>query len=274
MKKVINYVRGVSLHVALDQFDNNFYSNSTLSLKSAERDAIDIAVIARLSGFTPTQLIGKDATREKAKSAISQAGRSLKAGDFFLLTFSGFGGHFPVFEKSRHYSRNDTWCLFNGQLLVKEVLGMLQQFAEGVKILVIADCSNTWFSCWQQAPLGIYTKEKLSPKSLPTDLCFSLYLQEKDLFDGASLKDFGQSANSNAILWVSACQANQTAFENDHNGLLTAAIKRMWAKKNLFDDYFGFFDAISIEMPVFQSPKTVSLGTQAQECFKGVPFSI
>jgi hypothetical protein len=53
------------------------------------------------SGIKPTVLLTKNATRAKTLAALRSAAKTLKKGDYFLLTFSGHGGQVPDVSTTR-----------------------------------------------------------------------------------------------------------------------------------------------------------------------------
>ena len=87
--------RGISLHIAINFFDPTHYNNSDGALASCENDADTMTEIARQQGFETRQLKSREATREAVKSEIMDVASQLTAGDFFLMSYSGYGGQIP-----------------------------------------------------------------------------------------------------------------------------------------------------------------------------------
>ena len=84
--------KGMSLHIGLNQVDPNHYQGWDGKLKGCEKDARDMAAIARKQKFAANMLLNEQATADAVKVAISIAAGQLKSGDIFLLTDSGHGG--------------------------------------------------------------------------------------------------------------------------------------------------------------------------------------
>ena len=76
-------------------------------------------------------LLTKAATRAKVLAGIRAAARRLKKGDLFLLTYSGHGGQVPDVTGEEADSRDETWCLFDGELIDDELYFALSRFAAG-----------------------------------------------------------------------------------------------------------------------------------------------
>jgi hypothetical protein len=91
------------------------------------------------------------------------------------LTFSGVGGTVANFGGKERHPTSDTWCLYDGQLLVAEVIQALAGFRKGVKVLVIADCSSAHNSYdFRQA---IEVKGQVRHRALPISLAETVYLK-------------------------------------------------------------------------------------------------
>src|SRR5262245_2373115 len=95
--------------------------------------------LAKLQGFKPTQLLTKAATRKAVVGKILDAANKLKSGDIFFLTYSGHGGQVPDQNSDESDGLDETWCLYDGQLLDDELFYALGQFAAGTRILILSD---------------------------------------------------------------------------------------------------------------------------------------
>ena len=76
-------------------------------------------------------------------AAIRSAAKSLRAGDLFFLTFSGHGGQVPDVTGDEADKQDETWCLYDGQLIDDELYFELSRFAAGVRILVLSDSCHS-----------------------------------------------------------------------------------------------------------------------------------
>ena len=59
------------------------------------------------------------------------AAKALSAGDLFFLTYSGHGGQVPDVTGDEADKQDETWCLFDGQLIDDELYFELSRFASG-----------------------------------------------------------------------------------------------------------------------------------------------
>jgi hypothetical protein len=134
---------GSALTIGLNSVDPNHYHGWSGNLIACEADAEDMANIATSKEFTVNTLMTKEATRQRMQDEISAAADSLGAGDFFMLSYSGHGGQLPDFNDEEVDAQDDTWCLYDGQLVDDEIYTLLAQFAEGVRVLVFSDSCHS-----------------------------------------------------------------------------------------------------------------------------------
>ena len=135
--------KSLSLHLGLNSVSPAHYGGWSGELTACEFDANDMAAIARASRMKPTVLLTRRATRANALAAIQSASKSLKAGDLFFLTYSGHGGQVPDVTGEEQDKKDETWCLFDGELIDDELYLELSKFAEGVRVLVLSDSTST-----------------------------------------------------------------------------------------------------------------------------------
>ena len=136
--------RGISLHIGVNFVDKSHYGGEwDGKLDWAEKDSDDILNIAGRQGFETRSLKSQEATRETVLSTIGDIAKGLKAGDFFLLSYSGHGGTIPDVDGDEDDLVDETWCLFNGQLLDDELSVLWSAFQPGVRILVLSDSCHS-----------------------------------------------------------------------------------------------------------------------------------
>ncbi len=147
--------RGVSVHIGVINVDTDHYQGWDGRLYACEDDALAMQELARECGFETELLLTRDATRENVIRAIERASRELDEGDLFLLTYSGHGGQIPrqpdgrpadLYDVESTDSMDETWCLYDAQLLDDELNHLYRQFRTGVRILLIQDACHSGFS--------------------------------------------------------------------------------------------------------------------------------
>jgi len=135
--------KALSLHIGLNAVSPAAYGGWSGDLTACEFDAKDMAAIAKSQGMKPTVLLTKKGTRAQTLAAIRKAAKQLKKGDLFFLTYSGHGGQVPDVTGEETDKQDETWCLYDGQLIDDELYCELSRFAAGVRILVLSDSCHS-----------------------------------------------------------------------------------------------------------------------------------
>ena len=290
--------RGVSLHIGLNEVSAAHYDGWTGPLAACELDAKDMAAVAKASGASPTILLTKKATRDNILAAIQAAAGSLKSGDLFVLTYSGHGGQVPDEVKGDEDDNNDeTWCLFDGQLLDDELYYELSRFARGVRVLVFSDSCHSGTVTRAAPPLGVGGAAR--SKMMPPGVGRRTYEQNKTFYDGIQKSIAKKTRNKPvadpdsvlaqiatnprltriveqfrpAVILISGCQDNQTSLDGDRNGAFTEQVLRVWDEGAFLGSYVKFHGEIRRGLPASQTPNLFLLG-KAAGFAKQQPFSV
>ncbi|HOA38610.1 MAG TPA: caspase family protein, partial [Flavihumibacter sp.] len=137
--------RGISLHVGLNHVDTSQYPDYIIpELAGCINDANAMKAIASATGFSSTQVfLDAQGTALAVKNKISQAARELVAGDIFFLTYSGHGGQIPDETGDEDDNMDETWIMYDRQLLDDELYSLWCEFAAGVRIFVLSDSCHS-----------------------------------------------------------------------------------------------------------------------------------
>lgn len=253
----------MSVHIGVNQLDKKHYAGWDGKLVSCGFDAADMAAIAKSRGIKHHTLATREATRANVLAAIRAAARQTPSGGSFLLTFSGHGGQVQDVNGDEMDAKDETWCLYDGQLIDDELHFELRRFPEGARILVIADCAacgtveRTFAPDPDPPPAG--QRSKLLPYLIAerTSVIHEKFYSEIQRKVPRSLAD---SDSGPAIVLISACQVNQTAIDGKDNGAFTARLRQVW-NEGSFDGCLAKFHAvITAGMPSTQSPGLRAIG--------------
>ena len=242
---------GISIHIGLNYVDPNRYEGWDGKLLGAEYDAIDMARIADAKDYHYKTLLREEATYSNVKYEIERVTSDLKAGDIFLLSFSGHGGLMPNLNDDQEESgKNQTWCLYDRQIIDNELYKLWFKFSPGVRVLVISDSchSGTVIKLTQDSKLIF--RETGVAKRIPSSILSKNYLANQEIYDKI-LKDknYVQPEDIKAsIKLISACQDNQYAYDNTYNGVFTEALKAVWGSGNFYGKYSDFCEAIRLKI--------------------------
>ncbi len=292
--------KALSLHIGLNSVNPAHYEGWDGPLAACEFDAKDMAAIARGKGMKPTILLTKKATRAGVLAGLRLAVKSLKAGDFFFLTFSGHGGQVPDTNRDEPDRKDETWCLFDGQLIDDELYFELSRFAAGVRVLVLSDSCHSGSVTRDRNPPPPPPGQR--PKIMPPAVANRVYAAHQTFYDklqqdvaaaskakavvdpDAALAQVALASGAvqaatlvgafkPAVLLISGCQDNQTSMDGDHNGAFTESLLTVWQHGKFKGDYRAFHARIRAGLPASQSPNLFVLGPAAKFVTQA-PFTV
>lgn len=288
--------KALSLHVGLNGVSGAAYGGWTGPLAACEFDANDMAAIAKSKRMKSTVLLTGKATRAKVLAGIRAAAKALRAGDLFFLSYSGHGGQVPDIDGDEPDKKDETWCLYDGQLIDDELYFELSRFAAGVRILVLSDSCHS--GSVTRAPQPPNTDPGKRPKLMPEAVAMRTYREHKLFYDklqrdvakaaGKPVVDpdtaLAQVASSGrlsaivsrfkpAVILISGCQDNQTSMDGDHNGAFTEQLLKTWNNGAFKGNYASFHAQIKARMPASQSSNLFTLG-RAGVFLAQPPFSV
>nr|WP_315233068.1 caspase family protein [uncultured Albidiferax sp.] len=283
--------KALSLHIGLNAVSSAAYSGWSGPLAACEFDANDMAALAKSKGMKPTVLLTKRGTRSRALAALRAAAKALRAGDLFFLTYSGHGGQVTDINGDEPDGKDETWCLYDGQLIDDELYLELSKFAAGVRILVLSDSCHS----------GSVTKALPSTpreRAMPVPVAMRVYREHQAFYDklqkevakavGAPLVDpdtaLAQVAASGhlsavvakikaSVILISGCQDNQTSMDGDHNGAFTEQVLKAWNLGKFVGNYGQFHAKVRAGLPSTQSPNLFTLG-RTGKFLAQTPFSV
>ncbi len=284
--------KGVSLHVGLNNVDPAAYEGWDGPLTACEFDAEDMAALAKAVGYEPKMLLTTAATRKAVIGAIQAAAKGMKAGDIFLMTYSGHGGQVPDFNGDEALERADdfqdeTLCLFDGQLVDDELYALWAGFPAGSRVLVISDCchsgSNIKARMISDLVATAETPDQL-PRVMPLAVAARVARRRrafyKDISDKVTEAWAGPVTREMAlpvaasVRLISACQDNQVAMDGLTNGLFTGRLLETWGEGAFQGDYAAFHRAIVDRMPPAQTPNLYGTGQPSPAYDAQRPFDI
>ena len=282
--------KGVALTIGLNSVDPGHYQGWSGDLTACEADARDMAQIAKSRGFTVNSLLTKAATRGAVVQAIRTQAESLVAGDIFMVSYSGHGGQLPDLNGEEDDGEDETWCLFDGELVDDELYAALGGFAAGVRILVFSDSCHSG----TVVKLAFYTGagdrghsarvasgfsggEDVRYRAMPPAVALRTYQANQAMYDPI-LKDRGIRASAEkvkaSVLLISGCQDNQLSADGTFNGLFTGTLKQVWNGGKFRGSYRTFRKRIVSRMPPDQTPNYFTAGASNPTFESQRPFTV
>jgi hypothetical protein len=285
--------RGLGLHLGLNAVSAPHYGGWSGELNACENDAHDMAALARAQGIKPTVLLTKKATRAALLSQLRAAAKALKKGDLFFLSFSGHGGQVPDVSGEEADKKDETWCLWDGQLIDDELYLALARFAAGVRVVVLSDSCHSGTVTRAGPPSLAGAPPEGKSKMLPLEVGRRTYAAHQAFYDQLQRAAATEAAQLNvadpdaalaavahtvagggritsiaggfkpAVVLISGCQDNQTSLDGPHNGAFTARLLKVWDHGKWQGPYARFHATVRAGMPASQSPNLFALGPAA-----------
>ncbi len=268
--------RGRSLHIGLNRIDPSHYGTDG-ALAGCHNDAHDMEAIAGGLGYDPRAvLLDEQATVKATKAAINLASADLAPGDVFLMTYAGHGGQVPdtngdevadTLGGRAGDGKDETWCLFDRQLIDDELYTMLGGFREGVRVIVISDSCHS----------GTVTRDlDLGGRFLGRDTLDRVYKKHAqeydDVQDAYPARDRVMIGAS--VILISGCMDNQTSGDGEANGLFTEHLKAEWKDGTFRGSLKRLRTTIVRTMPANQTPNYYVIGQPDRAFEKAQAFAI
>ncbi|OZM77812.1 hypothetical protein CFP66_34190 [Pseudonocardia sp. MH-G8] len=285
--------RGISIQVGINNVDPGVYG-SPLTLRGCENDARSMRGLAEAAGFdmsASTMLLSPAATAGAVAGAIRAAAARLQGEDLLFLTYSGHGGQVPDPSGVEVDAKNETWVLYDRQLLDDELNLLWSEFAAGVRIFVLSDSCHSGtvikdfdgslYDSTRRATLnalpvlardlgGLDVPQPVT-KELPFLTQAQVYLDNQAFYDGIPrAKDVTAKAS---VILISGCQDNQVSLDGSVNGLFTEKLLQVW-QDGFTGDHPAFRDAIAALLPPTQSPNFFVAGTASLPFQRQRPLTV
>lgn len=274
--------KGLALAIGLNSVNPKHYEGWSGELNACEADANDMTDVARSRKFTVQTLMTKRATRAAVLGALAKAAKALKAGDIFLLTYSGHGGQVPDRNDEEPDLQDETWCLYDGELIDDELYTALGRLARGVRVFVLSDSCHSgtvtkaaFYAARAAAGAGTGAAE-VRYRAMPREVALRTYRAHRAMYDRIqkSVSPNAEDAIRASTILISGCQDNQLSQDGDFNGLFTANLLRVWNEGRFSRDYRRFHKAIRQNMPPDQTPNLFTTGAPDRAFERQVPFTV
>jgi hypothetical protein len=268
---------GLSLHIGLNEVNPDHYGGWDGALQACIHDARDMEALAAGRGFEPRILLDGEATAEAVTGAIEEAAGRLRSGDLFLLTYSGHGGQVPDTngDEIDPGRMDETWVLWDRQLVDDELWELWSKFRAGVRISVFSDSCHSG-TVTRVMPAFPASGPVPRVRWLPPKQATKVYRAHRDLYDGIQeAVPAGEQVKVRAsVILVSGCQDNQLSLDGDRNGLFTANLRKVWRNGAFEGGYRRFRDRIAQRMPSQQTPNYTLVGRPDPFFEAQTPFTL
>jgi hypothetical protein len=268
--------KGISLHIGLNRVDPKHYQGWDGALNACIADARDMRALAKKNGYTGNALLlDEQATAVAVTAAIQDAAKKLSKGDILFLTYSGHGGQVRDTngdEKDKD-RMDETWVLFDRQLVDDELYNLWSKFKSGVRILVLSDSCH---SGTVTRDIPVFLGNGPRPRAMPRPVGIAVENANRELYRSIQENNPGaEKAKINAsVLLISGCMDNQTSMDGDNNGAFTGTLKKVWNGGKFTGDYRKLRDKIVSLMPATQTPNYYFVGAVNAKFEGQKPFTV
>jgi hypothetical protein len=256
---------GLSIHIGLNRVDPDAYGGWAGELSGCENDANAMTAIAAARGFTTTTLLNEQAAADAVLSTLDSATARLTAGDVLLVTYAGHGGQLPDAEGDEPDAQDETWCLYDREMLDDELAQRWAGLAGGVRCLVISDSCHSGTITREPLYRQIGRLTELRAYGVPPAPVLRGVpdaVQQKVLAEhGGLYRDIRRRTRrvprgeiDACVLLISGCQDNQQSMDGVANGLFTEKLLQVWDGGAFSGDHERFHRQILDLMPPVQSP--------------------
>jgi metacaspase-1 len=280
-----------SLHIGLNRVDPEQYGGWDGALSGCINDADDMKAIAESRGFTAEQLIDEKATIGDVRDKLNEYAAGLGDGDFFFLTYSGHGGQVPDQNGDEIDGYDETWCLYDTELVDDSLYGALCTFKKGVRIFIMSDSCHSE-TVARRGPAShrlaarderrAFVDSQAGPKSKRAPVEFTLAEYEKNAAAYKAQQSWwtprqlpGADVPAKVVL-ISGCKDEQTSMDGPGNGAFTYAFLKVWEKYG--HDYRKGYKDLQLEVLAAiensdQEPQIFYYGDGVKAMLAQMPFS-
>jgi hypothetical protein len=271
--------QGYALSIGLNVVDPAHYGGWNGKLTAPEKDAADITALAKAAGFSTDIVLRDKATRKNVISAIENAATNLRAGDIFLFYYSGHGGQLPDLDGDEDDGKDETLCLYDGQLLDDELKLLWGKFNEDVRIFMLSDSCHSG-SVAKEVYNLIARSDETAIKAIPPEIAQAAYNANRTFYDNLifSVNQAKSAFSVNDIKanvrLISGCQDNQSSYDGPFNSAFTQKLMVVWNGGKFSRNYSEFHLAIQALLPPIQSPNHLVFGKPNPIYDAQIPFTI
>ena len=247
--------KGLALAIGLNSVDPKHYGGWSGDLNACEADARDMADIAKSKLFKVKMLLTKAAVRKNIIAEMNKAAKTLKAGDIFMLSYSGHGGQLPDMNNDEPDGQDETWCLYDGEMVDDEIYAELGKFKPDVRILVFSDSCHSgtvvkmaYYQGTSSARNAGIGAPDVKYRFMPPDVALRTYRNNRSFYDSIPANEGIKNALEKvkaSVLLISGCQDNQLSSDGNFNGLFTSQLLTVWKNGTFKGDYRKFHKEIT-----------------------------
>lgn len=264
---------GYSLHIGLNRLDPTHYAGWDGALGGCERDAATMNEICARSGFRSQMMLNEFATRQAVLNQLRGHVGALRSGDTLVVTYSGHGSQMTDENGDEVDDADETWCLFDGQMIDDELRWIWSSAAAGARILLVSDSCHSGSIVWATVYAARPPVARAGARLMPPEFWRQVYLSNKPMYDAIARAPTPPASFGCSVVQLAACRDDELALETAAGGNFTRALRSVWNEGNYRGDYPAFLDSIGGHLND-QTPTLLPIGAANPSFLNGQIFQI
>ncbi len=269
-----------SLNIGVSVTDNNHYQNALVPLPCCTSDANYMNGLSSILGHDKSMLlVNEKATFENVKNGILSYSKEAKKGDLVIITYSGHGSTIIDTNGDEEDGEDQTWCLYDRQIIDDEFRYFWKEFDEGVNVLLIMDSCHSGTAYKSVLDYdGKDFPEIYSPKikSIKSNEAKNLFINNRELYKPImNMPLVKEEEVVCSVAGISACQDNEEALAGRFISLFTRLLITTLASKHMeIENYADLVDRIVVQSKELENitPNLSFFGKPTDFFAKNKPF--
>lgn len=244
-----------SLSIGVAYTDENHYGTDLTQLPCCMNDARYVHRFSELFNYDESNLLlNEQATVASVKQEITRYSKLAEKDDLVIIYYSGHGGRIidMNFDEPIEEGLDQTFCLYDRQIIDDEFRYLWKKFKEGVNILFIADSCHSG-TVFKETGTDVKFENTYDyssvVKSVSSNTANSIYLRNKHLYNPILKTPLVKEDEIKcAIFSIAACQDNEEAIAGFHISFFTRVLITTLSKKtNEISNYKELANLLSTE---------------------------
>jgi hypothetical protein len=284
--------KGYALHIGVNKTDPSHYPGLQ-QLKCCLNDAREFENISSALKFDKVEtLFNEKATTDAYHNLLEQWRGELQEGDLLWITYSGHGGTKPDTNKDeeRKYDVwDETWCMYDRELLDDEQYLVYSKFNDGVRILIFSDSCHSGTvakairmndtlpadltsETWQDFKLNNNARSRMaSPEG-----CINRYFMHQKMYDDLQTKNKKNETTMGAyVVQFGACRDEQECIEFGGHGYFTSVMLNLLRSPKNLSTYQSLYEAVAkADIKGHQDADLYTYGNEKYSFLNDFPLSV
>ena len=226
--------QAISLHIGINHVDQEYYGNHVPELLGCVNDMNNMKAFAKGLGYLPHTLENEEATRKNIYEQIISFGNQVQDGGILLVTYAGHGTLLADTNdlKNAQYDKegdgkDEAWVTYDGFLPDDEIFNCLAEIQSSIRVVVLSD------SCHSESTTRGTPERGVRERRIKWDAVEKILYRNDQTLEELRAEIVKKRGNGNvAVLNLSACRSDETAKEENGEGVFTKNIIAVHGRSN------------------------------------------